>query len=138
MTPKSVKIISAVALAVSFFATSAPVYVGDAAEGEHVFRKCHSCHRVGDDAKNATGPVLNQVIGRTAGTYPDFKYGDDMIAAGAAGLVWDETNIQEYIADPRAFLRTFLDDPSARAKMSFKLRKADDRENVAAYLATLS
>ena len=133
----SVKSLPAIALAFSIAAFATPVSAGDAALGEQVFRKCRSCHKVGEDAKNASGPVLNEVIGRVAGTFPDFKYGDDLVAAGAAGLVWDETNVQDYIADPRAFLRTFLDDPSARAKMSFKLRKEEDRENIAAYLATL-
>ncbi len=133
----SVKSLPAIALAFSIAAFATPVSAGDAALGEQVFRKCRSCHKIGEDAKNASGPVLNEVIGRVAGTFPDFKYGDDLVAAGAAGLVWDETNVQDYIADPRAFLRTFLDDPSARAKMSFKLRKEEDRENIAAYLATL-
>lgn len=133
----SVKSLPAIALAFSIAAFATPVSAGDAALGEQVFRKCRSCHKIGEDAKNASGPVLNEVIGRVAGTFPDFKYGDDLVAAGAAGLVWDETNVQDYIADPRAFLRTFLDDPSARAKMSFKLRKEEDRDNIAAYLATL-
>lgn len=133
----SVKSLPAIALAFSLAAFATPAFAGDAAIGEQVFRKCQSCHKVGDDAKNVSGPVLNDIIGRTAGTFPDFKYGDDMVAAGAAGLVWDEDNIQDYIADPRGFLRTFLDDPSARAKMSFKLRKEEDRDNIAAYLATL-
>ena len=137
MSLNPTKTISALAIALSMFAAATPVSAGDAAIGEQVFRKCRSCHKVGDDAKNASGPVLNGIIGRTAGTFEDFTYGDDLVAAGVAGLVWDETNIQDYIADPRAFLRTFLDDPTARAKMSFKLRKEEDRDNIAAYLATL-
>jgi cytochrome c2 len=133
------KSLPAIALAFSLFASFSPAQAaGDAAIGESVFRKCQSCHKVGEDAKNGAGPVLNDVIGRVAGTYEGFRFGDDMVAAGAAGLVWDEENVQDYIADPRAFLRAYLDDSSARAKMSFKLRKEEDRANVAAYLATLS
>ena len=127
------------ALAISLLTSIAPAQAaGDAAAGEDIFRKCASCHKVGEGAKNGVGPVLNNVIGRTAGTFEGFRYGKDMIAAGEAGLVWDVDNVQEYIADPRAFLRAYLDDSSARAKMSFKLRKEEDRANVAAYLATLS
>lgn len=136
MSSTPIKLLSAIAIATSLFA-AAPAFAGEAGEGEDVFRKCQGCHKVGEGAKNATGPVLNGVVGRTAGTFEGYRYGDDLVAAGEAGLVWDEENIQEFITDPRAFLREFLDDSGARAKMSFRLRKEEDRENVAAYLATL-
>ncbi|WP_442958322.1 c-type cytochrome, partial [Pontibaca methylaminivorans] len=41
---------------------------GDADKGEKVFKKCQACHQVGDDAQNRVGPVLNDIIGRQAGT----------------------------------------------------------------------
>lgn len=106
--------------------------------GEKVFKKCASCHKLGDDAKNGVGPVLNKVFGRTAGTFADFKYSNAMIAAGEKGLVWDEELLFNYIADPKKFLKEFLDDRKARAKMPFKLRKEEDRRNVLAYIATFS
>ncbi|MBW4708299.1 c-type cytochrome [Roseobacter sp. YSTF-M11] len=129
-------------IAISF---AAPAFAdghstGDAAEGEKTFNKCKSCHMiVADDGTEIvkggkTGPNLYGVIGRTAGT-ADFRYGDDLVAAGAAGLVWDEANLAEYIADPREFLRTTLDDSKAKSRMSFKLRKGG--EDVAAYLASV-
>ena len=37
---------------------------GDPAKGEQVFKQCMACHRIGPDAKNLIGPVLNNVIGR--------------------------------------------------------------------------
>ena len=61
---------------------------GNAADGEDVFRKCMACHRVGEGAKIQVGPVLNGVIGRQAGTYPEFAYSDINKAAGANVLVW--------------------------------------------------
>lgn len=111
---------------------------GDAGHGEKVFRKCKACHRIGEDAKNVVGPVLNGVIGRTAGTYPDFKYSDSLVAAGEQGLVWDEEMIFAYLQDPRQFLRDYLDDGSARSKMTFNLRDEEDRHDVIAYLKTFS
>lgn len=136
---KTAHILPAIALALSLAVSAAPALAeGDAAAGEDTFRKCSSCHKVGEDAKNASGPVLEGIMGRVAGTFEGFRFGDDMIAAGEAGLIWDEINLAEYIADPRAFLREFLDNPRARAKMSFKLRDEQDRMDVAAYLATLS
>jgi len=114
---------------------------GDAAAGEDTFKRCKSCHSIvnGDETivrGGRTGPNLFGMIGQTAGTVEGFRYGDDIVAAGEAGLVWDEENLAEYVADPTAFLRTFLDDDSARAKMTFKLRSGG--EDVAAYLASLA
>ena len=48
----------------------------DAALGEKVFLKCKACHQIGEGAKIAVGPVLNGVVGRQAGTYPDYAYSD--------------------------------------------------------------
>ncbi|EFL89102.1 cytochrome c family protein [Ahrensia sp. R2A130] len=110
---------------------------GDAAEGEKTFRKCASCHAVGEGAKVKVGPPLTDIIGRTAGTYEGMRYGDDLVAAGAAGLVWDGAEMFAYLEDPRKYLRAKLDDKKARSKMAFKLRKAEDRADVIAYLESL-
>ena len=65
---------------------------GDAAAGEDTFKRCKSCHGIvdGDDVivrGGRTGPNLFGIVGRTAGTYEDFRYGDAAVAAGEAGLV---------------------------------------------------
>ena len=114
---------------------------GDAANGEKEFRKCKSCHSISSaDADlvkgGKTGPNLYGVVGRTAGTEEGFNYGDDIVAAGEAGLVWDQAKLAEYIADPKAFLQAALDDKSAKSRMSFKMAKG--AEDVAASLATFS
>lgn len=115
--------------------------IGDPAEGEKTFSKCKSCHMiVSDDGEEIqkggrTGPNLYAIIGRTAGS-ADFKYGDDLVKAGEMGLVWDQENLAEYVADPRAFLRAYLDDSKAKSRMSYKLRKGG--EDVAAYLLTVA
>ncbi len=111
---------------------------GDVAKGEKVFKKCASCHMVGPEAKNKVGPVLNDVFGRQAGTYEDYKYGKSLMAAGEAGLVWTDETMFEYLADPRKFLRTTLDDKKAKSKMAFKLKKEDERADVIAYIKTFS
>ena len=57
---------------------------GDVDKGERTFRKCKACHQVGDGAENKTGPVLNGVLGRVAGTVEGFDgYSDAMKEAGA-------------------------------------------------------
>lgn len=117
---------------------------GDPAKGEIVFKKCMTCHRIGEGAKNATGPVLNGVIGRQAGTYPDFKYSALNHAAGENGLIWNEETIFAYLPDPTAFLKKFLTDAGkpdlakGTTKMAFKLPKEQDRLDVIAYIKQFS
>jgi len=71
----------------------------DVAAGEKVFAVCKACHQVGETAKNAVGPVLNGVVGRKAGTFPEYNYSD---ANKNSGLTWDEATFREYIKDPKA------------------------------------
>jgi cytochrome c len=122
----------------------AALAAGDAEAGKKVFNQCQTCHVVAAPdgtilaGKNAkTGPNLYGIVGRPAATYPDFKYGDGIIAAGAAGLVWDETNLVAYVQDPQAVLETATGDSKVKSKMSFKLKKPVDAENVVAFLASL-
>ena len=82
-----------------------------------------------------SGPNLYGVIGMTAGTSEGFKYSKDLMAAGEAGLVWDEELLATWVQDPKAFLKDYLDNSKAKSKMSFKLKKGG--EDVAAYLASV-
>lgn len=111
---------------------------GDAANGEKVFKKCMSCHMVGEGAKNKVGPVLNDVFGRAAGGLEGYKYGKSLVSAGEAGLIWNDEEMFAYLADPRKYLRERLDDKKAKSKMSFKLKKEQDRKDVIAYVKTFS
>jgi cytochrome c len=44
-----------------------PGYAQDAASGEKIFVQCKACHQIGENAKNAVGPVLNGLFGRRLG-----------------------------------------------------------------------
>ena len=133
-------------LAAAMALMSAPAFAQDVAAGQEQFeRQCVACHVVVNDAgetlagRNAqTGPNLYGVIGRTPGTYPDFEYGEDMVAYGATGAVWGEENFVAYIQDPTDFLRTALDDRRARGKMAFQVRDAQQAADIYAYLASLA
>lgn len=118
---------------------------GDAAAGEKAFNKCKSCHMIEDADGNTivkggkTGPNLFGLPGRTAGADEGFsRYKDSIVAAGEAGLVWDEAQFAEYVKDPTKFLRATLDDKKARSGMTFKLPKEDDALNIWAYIASVS
>ena len=113
---------------------------GDVTAGQKVFNKCKSCHTIsnGDEVivkGGKTGPNLYGVVGRQAGTYEGFSYYDSIVAAGQAGLVWDEEKIAQWVQNPKAFLRDYLDDPKAHSAMTFRVRKGG--ADVAAYLASV-
>jgi cytochrome c len=105
-------------------AVFAPAYAGDPAKGEHIFKRCLACHMVGEDAKTRVGPVLNGLIGRKAGTYPEFKYTE---ANKNSGLVWDEATLAKYLKNPRAMI--------PGTSMAFPgLKKDEDIDDLIAYL----
>ena len=131
------------AFMLSTLGAAAPVlaaseFVGDAQKGEVTFKKCRACHKVGEGAKNSTGPVLNNVVGRPAGSYEGYKYGKGMQAAHEKGLVWNEEQIFNYLRSPKKFLRAYLGNKKAKAKMKFKLKDEDARKNVIAYLLSIA
>ena len=106
--------------------------------GEKIFKKCASCHTIGEGAKNGVGPVLTGVIGRTAGVYEDYKYSKSLVEAGEQGLVWTEDEIFEFLVNPRNYMRKKLDNKKAKSKMSFRLKKENERADVIAYVKTFS
>jgi cytochrome c len=134
-------LLSAAAAALLF---SGAAMAQDAAKGEQIFGKaCKTCHAItspsGEEIVKGgkTGPNQYGVIGRVAGTAPDFeRYGDSLKAAGAAGLVWTVEEVAAYLEDPRAYLRAKTGDQGARSNMAYKLRDPQERADVAAYLAT--
>lgn len=117
---------------------------GNAEDGEDAFRQCRSCHSIQDDAGDyivrggRTGPNLYGIVGRVAGTYEDFDYSDDMVAAGEQGLEWNFEDFAVYVQDPTAFLRDYTGDDGARGKMTFKLRDEDDAADLWAFFESIA
>lgn len=104
---------------------------GKAEDGAEVFKKCRACHDVGPDAKNKVGPLLNDIIGRKAGTVPEFAYSDANKASGTGGLVWTEEVLFKYLENPLVFMKG--------TKMAFAgLKDPQDRKDVIAYLKKFS
>ncbi len=101
------------------------------AQGEAVFRQCRSCHMVGEGARHGTGPLLNGILGRKAGTLSGFRYSPQLVAAGEGGLIWTEETLDAFLENPSAYI--------PRNRMAFRgLRSAEDRAAVIAYLATFA
>lgn len=118
-------------------AASGQAVAADAAKGEKVFKtRCVACHAV-EQGKNKVGPSLFGVVGRKPGMVPGYKYSDSYHEAADKGLVWTLEAIAAYAEDPKAFIAKASGDPKAKSKMTFKLKPEDERNDVAAYLATV-
>jgi alcohol dehydrogenase (cytochrome c) len=99
---------------------------GDAAAGKAVFaNQCSSCHTT-EVGKNGFGPSLASVLDRKAGGLAGFTYSPAM---AQAGLVWDEKNLDEFLASSTKKV--------PGTSMPVELSNASDRANVIAYLETL-
>src|SRR3954453_18970060 len=83
-------------------AVSSPALAQDVAAGEKEFIVCRACHQIGPTAKNSVGPVLNGVVGRKAGTYPDYNYST---ANKNSDLIWNEDTLRTYLANPQAVVK---------------------------------
>jgi cytochrome c len=95
--------------------------------GEKVFKKCKSCHQIGDGAKNRSGPVLTGIMGATMGQVEGFKYSGVFKEAAGEGRVWDDAAMTAFLEKPKAYMNG--------TKMSFPgLKKADDIAAIIAYL----
>jgi cytochrome c len=86
--------------------------------------KCTACHSL--DA-NRVGPMHRGVIGRKAGSVPDYTYS---AALRRSALVWTPEKIREWLADPERLI--------PGQQMGYRLEQEADRADVAAYLATQS
>jgi cytochrome c len=100
---------------------------GDPARGARVFQRCFSCHSVDPGEKPLQGPNLAGVVGRRAGTLPQFEYSEAMVAAGRNGLVWTEDRLDTYVTDPQALV-------PGTAMGPVRLSTPADRADLIAYL----
>ena len=112
-------------------AESAAIDLELAAAGKKLFKKCKSCHQVGESAKNKSGPVLNGVVNHAAGSVDGFRYSKAMKAVAEGGLIWTEDELALFLNKPKAYLKG--------TKMSFAgLRKAADQLAMIEYLKTFT
>jgi cytochrome c len=116
----------ALVTAVLLCASAAPTaFAADAAHGEEIYNsRCIACHS--PDA-NRVGPKHRGVLGRAAGTVPDFNYSK---AVKRSGVVWGEETLDKWLTNPQAFI------PGQR--MNFKVADPTDRADLIDYLKSLS
>ena len=98
---------------------------GDVEAGRIAFGQCRSCHTV-EAGVNRVGPSLHGVVGRTVGTEEGYRFSTAMAAAGG---VWDDQHLFEFLEKPR--------DVVPGTKMTYLgIKDAQRRADLIAYLKT--
>jgi cytochrome c len=102
----------------------APYNAADLTNGQAKFAFCSACHTIAPGGPNMTGPNLHGVVGRKAGTEPNYNYSE---ALKSSGLTWDAANLDKWLTNPSAML--------SGTKMTYPgLKDPKDRTDVIAYL----
>jgi cytochrome c2 len=104
-----------------------PVRAEDAEAGSKVFKtQCSACHAA-VAGKKGIGPSLFDVVGRAAGTVPDFHYTE---TNKNSGLTWDAATLDRYLQAPRQVV-------PGTAMAYAGLKNDTQRADLIAYLTTL-
>jgi cytochrome c len=94
--------------------------------GQQAFNNaCRTCHIV-REGDNRLGPNLHKVVGRKAGSLPDYGFSSAM---KEAGFVWDEEKLDRFIANPDEVV------PGNSMKPFGGLASSGDRKKIIAFLA---
>jgi cytochrome c len=103
-----------------------PVRAGaDAGSGQLIFNNtCRTCHTT-KEGDNRLGPNLHNIIGRKAGSLPNFGYSSAM---KGADFVWDTGKLDSFIAKPDEVV------PGNNMKPYGGLASAEDRTKLIAFL----
>jgi cytochrome c len=97
--------------------------------GQQVFNNaCRTCHtmREGD---NRVGPHLHNIIGRKAGSLPNYRYSEAM---QSADFVWDEDKLGRFIENPDALV------PGNGMTPYTGVRSAEDKAKIIAFMKSSS
>jgi len=95
-----------------------------AEEGAKIFKKCAACHSIAEGGANKIGPALWGVLGRKAGSVPNYKYSK---ALAAYGKSWSFEEMNGFLIKPKDWIKG--------TKMSFAgLKDAKERAAVILYM----
>jgi cytochrome c len=95
------------------------------ASGQQVYNNaCRTCHTT-KEGDNRVGPHLHNIIGRKAGSLPNYRYSEAM---QSADFVWDEDKLGRFIENPEALV------PGNGMTPYTGVRSAEDKAKIIAFL----
>ena len=95
-----------------------------AADGAKIFKKCAACHSIAEGGANKIGPALWGVLGRTAGSVPEYKYSKAM---SSHGKNWSFEEMNGFLIKPKDWIKG--------TKMSYAgLKSVKERAAVILYM----
>ena len=93
--------------------------------GQQAFNNaCRTCHMV-KEGDNRLGPNLHKVVGRKAGSLPDYGFSSAM---KEASFVWDQEKLDRFIANPDEVV------PGNSMKPYGGLASSDERKKIIGFL----
>ena len=99
------------------------IAAGDPAKGKAAYaQRCSSCHSI---EYNGAGPAHRDLLGRKAGTAPDFAYS---AALKSSSVTWSAETLNAWLSDPEKFI--------PGQKMWISVPDPVERQDIIAYLQT--
>jgi cytochrome c len=96
--------------------------------GQQAFNNsCRTCHSA-KEGDNRLGPNLNKIVGRKAGSLPDYNYSSAM---KEAGFVWDQDKLTRFMVKPDEVV-------SGNKMQPYGGISAEEAAKVVAYLQSVS
>lgn len=112
-------------LAITLSGAVAGAHAQSAQHGQMLFEtRCVACHSLDS---NRVGPALRGVAVRPAGKAPGYSYSDAM---AAATHVWNAERLKLWLTNPEGLV--------PGQKMNYRVDDPTDREDVVAYLVSVS
>ncbi len=94
-------------------------------DGQLAFNNvCRTCHTL-KEGDNRLGPNLYKIVGRKAGSLPNYSYSDAM---KGADLVWDRATLDRYMSNPDQVV------PGNNMKPYGGVASAEERAKIIAFL----
>jgi cytochrome c len=98
-----------------------------AGDGQLAFNNaCRTCHTI-REGDNRLGPNLHKILGRKAGSLPNYGYSSAM---KGADFVWDQAKLDRFIANPDQVVA------GHNMKPYGGIASAEDRAKIIAFLET--
>lgn len=94
--PRAIAGAGALTLLLSAPSSLAQQPASDEAAQQAFNNSCRTCHSV-KEGDNRLGPNLNKIVGRKAGSLPNYNYSASM---KDAGFVWDQDKLTRFMVKP--------------------------------------